>query len=215
MGATTTNPLSSESTTEGITPGEPAGASELLQPEGGWQLSDKYNTKFSVEEASRHLRASNQPLPAIEQGESPVANGKLELVPVSETATSDETKLELVPVLRIHPAPENDMVYGAISWDDPDIVELARSIKAHGILHPLTISKDHYIISGHRRRIAAIKAGLTELPVKVYPVSHRDQPEEFMRLLVEANSQHQGYIRIDPRVVSQAGPEGCAPTDCQ
>jgi len=62
------------------------------------------------------------------------------------------------PLDSIFPAPENDAVYSAISWSDPLMHELARSIKEHGVKEPILISKDGYIISGHRRQIAAMIA---------------------------------------------------------
>jgi ParB-like chromosome segregation protein Spo0J len=42
--------------------------------------------------------------------------------------------------------------------DDSAIDELAKSIKEHGLNEPILISQDNYIISGHRRRIAAMIA---------------------------------------------------------
>jgi ParB-like chromosome segregation protein Spo0J len=40
----------------------------------------------------------------------------------------------------ISPAPENDDIYHAISLEDPEILELARSIKEHGLQEPLLIA---------------------------------------------------------------------------
>jgi ParB-like chromosome segregation protein Spo0J len=80
-------------------------------------------------------------------------------------------ELDLVrvyPIESIVPSPENNAVYSTIAWDDPEIVELARSIKVYGVQEPLLISRDGFIISGHRRRVAALKAGLKEVPVRVH-----------------------------------------------
>ena len=122
-----------------------------------------------------------------------------------------QPKLELVPVRSLDsiiPAPENDDIYGAISWDDPEISELARSIKEHGVREPLLISRDGYLISGHRRRIASYVAGLEEVPVQINPISRKENPREFVKLLVEMNSQrikstsslfHESLIKIDPK----------------
>jgi hypothetical protein len=112
----------------------------------------------------------------------------------------------------ITPAPENDDVYSAIAWDDPDIHELARSIKEHGLQEPILISRDGYIISGHRRRVAARIAGLKEVPVRVHEVSRAENPKEFLKLLVEMNTQrikstsvllHEALIKIDPKKAHQ------------
>jgi hypothetical protein len=64
----------------------------------------------------------------------------------------------------IKPAPENEAVYSAIAWDDPAIKELANSIKEHGLNEPILISKDGYIISGHRRRSGWIDASPCQGP---------------------------------------------------
>jgi len=122
-----------------------------------------------------------------------------------------QPELELVQVWSlgsITPAPENDDVYKAIAWDDPEIVELARSIKELGVQEPLLISRNGYIISGHRRRIAALLAKLVEVPVRVHPVSRAENPKAFLKLLVEMNSQriksanemlHESLIKVDPK----------------
>src|SRR6516162_1651319 len=126
-----------------------------------------------------------------------------------------EGELDLVLVRfldSISPAPENDNVYQAIAWDDPEIIELARSIKARGVQEPLLISRDGFIISGHRRRIAAYLAGLKQVPVRIHPVSRAENRGEFLRLLVEMNSQrikstevllHESLIKIDPKAAHQ------------
>jgi hypothetical protein len=91
----------------------------------------------------------------------------------------------------IFPAPDNDVIYRAIALDDPEIIELARSIKEHGLLDSLLISQDGFIISGHRRRIASLRAGLKEVPVKIYPISRKKSPDEFRR--------HESAIKMDPK----------------
>ena len=90
----------------------------------------------------------------------------------------DEPELVLVqvrPIDSIFPAPENDDIYKSIAWDDPEIVALARSIKEHGVQEPMLISRDYYIISGHRRRIAAYIAGLKEVPVRIHKLSRAEK----------------------------------------
>jgi hypothetical protein len=126
-----------------------------------------------------------------------------------------QTELDLVQVRRLdslRPAPENDDVYQPIAYDDPEILELARSIKEHGIQEPILISHDGFIISGHRRRIAAAIAELELVPVRVHPVSRSENRDEFLRLLVEMNSQrikntsellHESLIKVDPEEAHQ------------
>jgi ParB-like nuclease family protein len=112
----------------------------------------------------------------------------------------------------IKPAPENDDVYSAIAWDDPEIRELARSIEEHGIQEPILVSRDGYIISGHRRRMAARLAELEQVPVRVHPISRADDHDAFVKLLVEMNTQrikstseilHESLVKIDPKEAHQ------------
>ena len=51
-------------------------------------------------------------------------------------------------------------MYHRIDPSDPEIIELAKSIEKYGIKQPLVISRDRYILSGHRRHCAAGLAGL-------------------------------------------------------
>lgn len=51
----------------------------------------------------------------------------------------------------------------------PDAVgqpELTRSIKEHGVLVPLIINWRNQILDGYHRYLAAVAAGVTEVPVK-------------------------------------------------
>ena len=109
---------------------------------------------------------------------------------------------------QIKPAPENEAVYAAIAWDDPAIKELSKDVKEHGLIEPILISTDGFIISGHRRRVAAALAGLTQVPVKIHPISRAEDPQGFIKLLVVMNSQrvkstsdllHETLIKIDPK----------------
>ncbi len=109
----------------------------------------------------------------------------------------------------ICPCPENDDIYSARTWDDPDIQALSESIQKRGVMEPLTISSDNVIISGHRRHFAALYAGLKEVPVIIRPISYKDDREEFLRLLVEANSQRkktsgmivrEAAMKLDPEI---------------
>jgi ParB-like nuclease domain len=112
----------------------------------------------------------------------------------------------------IRPAPENDDLYNAIAFDDPGIIELARSIKERGLQEPILVSSDGYIISGHRCRIAAHLAELVHVQVLVHPVSRIENKSEFLKLLVEMNSQrikstselvHETLIKVDPKAAHQ------------
>jgi ParB family chromosome partitioning protein len=65
-------------------------------------------------------------------------------------------------------------------FDEEDLAELASSIKKHGILQPLVVSKkdDHFeLIAGERRLRAAKLAGLSVIPVVVRDASDHQKLE--------------------------------------
>ena len=79
-------------------------------------------------------------------------------------ANPSERKVHLYPTAAVHETPENWIIYGKPSLTEPTFVELCNSIRESGINTPLEISSDHYIISGHRRYLAAQQCGLSEIP---------------------------------------------------
>ena len=124
-------------------------------------------------------------------------------------ALTDPLKAEVrqVRLSSIRPCPENDGVYGKQSLDDPDILSLIESIRANGVLDPITISADNVIISGHRRRFCAERAGLRVVPVIRHDISYAKDREAFMKLLVEMNEQRvktaatvlrEAAMKVDP-----------------
>ena len=67
----------------------------------------------------------------------------------------------------LKPSPENDEVYSKVDPADPEIQRLAVSILKHGIKEPLVVTKDNYILSGHRRYAAARLADKVTVPCRV------------------------------------------------
>jgi len=92
-------------------------------------------------------------------------------------------------VERIKPAPVNAEIYRLPGVGDR-LAELTETIKKDGVLTPLTVSRDFFIISGHRRREAGKAAGLKTLPCIVRR-DVKSGTEKFNRLLVEANNQRE------------------------
>jgi hypothetical protein len=120
-------------------------------------------------------------------------------------AASKFGHVRILPVAKIRPSPENELVYRPLSASDPDVVRLAKSIKMHGIIEPLVISTDGYILSGHRRHFAAQLAGLDKVPCRVEDLASGDL--FFRQRLVEYNQQrvkgveeifHEELLRTDP-----------------
>lgn len=118
-----------------------------------------------------------------------------------------------IPVDFIKPSPENLDLYRPVSGDDPEIIALAGSIKEHGILEPLTITADSFLISGHRRYVAASVAGLESVPCRVMDFCREDDPDRFIVLLRENNRQREKsfdeklreeLINVDPSVAYQS-----------
>lgn len=99
-------------------------------------------------------------------------------------------KIWNTPVEEIRPAPENDKLYRPILDTDQATIELAESIEDRGVLEPLVVSDDGYILSGHRRYAAAVIAGLETVPVRFrHDVSRENDPDRFVELLREYNRQ--------------------------
>ena len=74
------------------------------------------------------------------------------------------------PVSVIRVASENDLLYDRFGVANRDDADLAISIRDKGIQEPLTISKDDYLLSGHRRLAAAKYLGLETVPCRVVDV---------------------------------------------
>lgn len=89
----------------------------------------------------------------------------------------------------LHVPLENADLYRSIYQNDPDIVRLADSIQKLGLLEPLIITRDGYIVSGNRRHAAARRLELEEVPVRVLPIWRSDDLDRFMVLLRECNRQ--------------------------
>jgi hypothetical protein len=98
----------------------------------------------------------------------------------------------LLSIHAIFPSPENAQLYRPVTPDDSATIDLAESIKQCGILDPIVVTADNYIISGHRRHCAARIAGLREVPCRILNIQRgEDQTasDEFIRLLREHNRQ--------------------------
>ena len=119
--------------------------------------------------------------------------------------STEPVQVQVWPISTIRPAPENDDIYRAISVHD--VADLMRSIREHGIQEPLLVSSDGFIISGNRRWTAAIFLKVAAVPVRVHLISRTKNPAEFLKLLVECNSQRikgadvllaESVIKVDP-----------------
>ncbi|MBN2450991.1 MAG: ParB N-terminal domain-containing protein, partial [Lentisphaeria bacterium] len=91
-------------------------------------------------------------------------------------------------VWAIRTPPENEVLYRPIRPDDPEIVRMAESIARDGLLQPLTVSGDDYVLDGNRRLCACRVAGIETVPCRVREDLYLGHPD-FLRVLREFNRQ--------------------------
>lgn len=108
----------------------------------------------------------------------------------------------LLSVKNIKPSPENDKLYRSVNPDDPQTISLADSIRQFGIVEPLVLTLDNFIVSGHRRFAAAKLAGLKFVPVRREEIRRSDP--DFVRLVREYNRQREKTLdeRLREEIVS-------------
>jgi hypothetical protein len=101
--------------------------------------------------------------------------------------TDGKAGLVRLSIDSVRPAPENELIYRPVSQKDPDVRELTRSIAKHGVKEPLVVSRDGFILSGHRRHAAARAAGIHQVPCRIEDIYHDDP--RFVEFLREYNRQ--------------------------
>jgi hypothetical protein len=93
------------------------------------------------------------------------------------------------PIKSIRPSPENDRLYRPVDPNSDDIRALADSIRAEKLKEPIVITLDGYIVSGHRRYVAAKLAGLKSVPCRIEPINRCEDLDAFIKLLRTYNRQ--------------------------
>lgn len=102
----------------------------------------------------------------------PVSQGQAAPAPVAEKSG----EALQIPLDKIVPNPHQPRLH----FDEAKLGELAQSIKEHGILQPLIVSKvnnGYEIIAGERRFQAAKRAGLTAVPAVVRSATEQEKLE--------------------------------------
>ena len=82
-------------------------------------------------------------------------------------------RVQYIPLARLRPNPQQPRR----RFDETALRELADSIRAYGILQPLTVRRaeeGYQLIAGERRMRAAAMAGLREVPCLVAQVDEQD-----------------------------------------
>ena len=100
---------------------------------------------------------------------------------------SDQQAVVMRRLCDIRPAPENDQLYRPVDPTDPKIVAMAEDMRVVGVLEPLVTDCDGWILSGHRRYVAAGLAGLETVPVRIDPTRRADDIDAFTVRLCEYN----------------------------
>ncbi|MBP9697831.1 MAG: ParB/RepB/Spo0J family partition protein [Candidatus Moranbacteria bacterium] len=106
---------------------------------------------------------------------SPILRSAPEAAPSAVSVPAKDT-LEEVSLEKIVPNPHQPRLH----FDEEKLKELADSIKEHGILQPLVVTKtgDQYeLIAGERRFQAAKRVGLATVPVIVRDVTEQEKLE--------------------------------------
>lgn len=102
---------------------------------------------------------------------SALGKGLASLIPEENTVNDDNVVLK-VSINSIKPNEDQPRKY----FDPEKIVELAESIKEHGIIQPIILKKDldvYTIIAGERRWRAAKSIGLKEVPAVIMDLSDK------------------------------------------
>jgi hypothetical protein len=105
---------------------------------------------------------------------------------VKQVLLRPEDPVELA-MMTVNPAPVNSLIYRPVDPEDPEIEELADSIKMHGLLQPIDITRDGFILSGHRRYAACSLLGWNTITGRVWDICYSDA--NFETLLCEFNRQ--------------------------
>lgn len=115
-------------------------------------------------------------------GQTPAAEAPASLPPVGATE---------IPLERIRPNPQQPRT----TFDSEGIAELAASIKRHGVLQPVVVSRDgdgYELVAGHRRVLAARLAGRTAIPAVI-----RDDVRDRLELALVENLQRTDLNAIE------------------
>lgn len=97
-----------------------------------------------------------------------------------------------IPVDAIRPNPHQPRV----KLRDQDLVELAASIEAHGVIQPIIVTREgdgYELIAGERRWRAARMAGLTSLPAIIKDAA----PQEMLELALVENLQREDLNAVE------------------
>lgn len=111
--------------------------------------------------------------------------------PASGTATFTPSAATEIPLERITPNPQQPRT----TFDPSGIEELAASIRRHGVLQPIVVSRNadgYQLVAGHRRVLASRAAGKTMIPAVV-----REDVKDRLELALVENLQRTDLNAIE------------------
>jgi len=118
----------------------------------------------------------------------------------STNASSDNTSIREIPIGDIRP----NRYQPRKTFDEQAIIDLAESIKEHGIVQPLLVTRlpsgGYELIAGERRLRAAIHAKLTVVPV----VIRESTPQEMLEIAIIENIQRADLNPMEEALAYQA-----------
>lgn len=125
------------------------------------------------------------------------------LIPEKKAGLDKNTKSkikteELIDINKVEPNKEQPRK----TFNEDSLIELSESIKQHGIVQPLVVTKkeDYFeIIAGERRWRAAKLAGLKQVPVVVKDYS----PQEIMEIALIENIQREDLNPVEEAMAYQ------------
>jgi hypothetical protein len=133
---------------------------------------------------------------------------------VVDTRSAHLVKDSEFPLVRkrlstLKPSPENDLIYRPPYVEDAATIQLAASLKKNIPHQALVVTKDNWIVSGHRRRLAHQINGTIQVQCYVLP-KRKDEytEEEYLQLLKQYNEQrHKSVAELIREKVIDIEPE--------
>lgn len=180
-------------TVEGETSGKKISALDNLRASKKGMLLKDFQEKSSTNVPLAKAPTSSKPVYDVGNAQSPKTEPakpssmqKVETVVEPTNHSENEMVLQIAPQ-KISPNPHQPRLH----FDEEKLTELAQSIKEHGILQPLVVTKsgdDAYeLIAGERRLQAAKMVGLSTVPALVRDAENR---KKFELAIIENIQRH-------------------------
>jgi len=112
--------------------------------------------------------------------------------PEVSVAAKPTSRLVWISTHDLQPSRENEQLY---SDTDATLNDFAEHLRRDGILEPLVVTRDGFIVSGHRRHAAALRAGLERVPCRKLRQKRSEFTDDaYVKLLREFNRQRSKTI---------------------